>query len=139
MPERESFLLNEDVNPNSKLETIEELRERLQNAEKEIARLRSREELLGKRLDAAEAWMRKEERNKVLSERDFGTFKMFVFMELQPFIDKVALQNGLTAPQLPYFMNAAGAPREPVPPRRDPPAGASGSQKPQHPLIRKQA
>jgi hypothetical protein len=138
VPKRESSPLDEEFNPNSKLETIEEMREKLQNAEEEIARLKRREELLGKRLDAAETFIRREEFDKQLTDADFRAFKMFVFVHLQPFINDVAMKTGLIAPQLPHFLNVGLRPEEPVPPKNDPPASGSGVKVPQHPLIRKQ-
>ena len=134
MPERESSLLNEDVNPNSKLETIEELREKLRESQKENARLRSSQEILGKRLDAVEAWMENEEEKRFSSDVHFTTFKAFVVNELQPFVDKVAEEYGLTAPKFPHFMNSAGLRQPPVLPTNDP---AKGFQSGVHPLIRK--
>jgi hypothetical protein len=136
VPKRESSPLDEEFNPNSKLETIEELRERLQNAENEIERLKSREVYLGKRLDAAEDWIRKEGNEKLLNDADFRTFKLFVWTDLQPFINKVALQNGMEAPKFPHFLNVGLRPEEPVPRKNDPSAGASGVKGTQHSLIR---
>jgi hypothetical protein len=136
VPDRESFLLNENVDPDSKLETIDEVREKLRESQEENTRLRNNQELLGKRLDAAEAWIRKEGNEKLLNDADFRTFKLFVWTDLQPFINKVALQNGMEAPKFPHFLNVGLRPEEPVPRKNDPSAGASGVKGTQHSLIR---